>query len=80
MSVAAHSLDVALTLGLQPWTTQPALQVTRPVLTSLLGAEPPAPLDWDDQTLLAAGTGRRKLTSHERAVLGSLQNRFPLLS
>jgi hypothetical protein len=80
MSVAAHGLDVALTLGLQPWTTRPALQVTRPVLTSLLGAEPPAPLGWDDQTLLAAGTGRRKLTPRERAVLGSLQNRFPLLS
>jgi uncharacterized protein (TIGR03083 family) len=80
MSVAAHGLDVALTLGLQPWTTRPALQVTRPVLTSLLGAEPPARLGWDDLTLLAAGTGRRALTPHERAVLGSLQHRFPLLS
>jgi uncharacterized protein (TIGR03083 family) len=80
MSVAAHGLDVALTLGLQPWTGRPALQVTRPVLVSLLGTEPPARLGWDDRTLLAAGTGRRALTSHERAVLGSLQNRFPLLS
>jgi len=50
------------------------------VLISLLGAEPPARLGWDDRTLLAAGTGRRALTHHERAVLGSLQNRFPLLS
>ena len=80
MSVAAHGLDVALTLGLEPWTGRAALEVTHPVLISLLGAEPPARLGWDDQTLLAAGTGRRALTQHERAVLGSLQDRFPLLS
>lgn len=80
MSVAAHGLDVALTLGLQPWTTQPALNVTCPVLISLLGAQPPAQLDWDDRTLLAAGTGRRALTSRERAALGALQDQFPLLS
>lgn len=80
ISVAAHGLDVALTLGVQPWTTRPALQVTRPVLVSLLGAEPPAQLGWNDQTLLAAGTGRRALTSHERAVLGPERDRFPLLS
>jgi uncharacterized protein (TIGR03083 family) len=80
MSVAAHGLDVALTLHLEPWTTPPALDVTCPVLISLLGTEPPAQLGWDDQTLLAAGTGRRALTSPERAVLGPLQDRFPLLS
>ena len=77
---AEHGLDVALTLGLEPWTTQPALDVTCPVLISLLGAQPPAQLGWDDWTLLAAGTGRRAPTSPERAVLGPLQNRFPLLS
>ena len=80
MSVAAHGLDVALTLGLEPWTTRTALDVTCPVLIALLGTEPPAQLDWDDRTLLAAGTGRRALTPAERAVLGPLQSRFPLLS
>jgi uncharacterized protein (TIGR03083 family) len=80
MSVAAHGLDVALTLGRDPWTTRSALDVTCPVLISLLGTEPPAQLGWDDRTLLAAGTGRRALTSRERAVLGVLQSRFPLLS
>lgn len=79
MSVAAHGLDVALTLGLQPWTTRPALDVTCPVLISLLGTEPAARSGWDDRTLLAAGTGRRALTLHDRAVLGPLQTRFPLL-
>lgn len=80
ISVAAHGLDVALTLSVEPWTRWPSLGVIRPVLVSLLGAEPPAGLCWDDQTLLAAGTGRRALTGHERALLGSLADRFPLLS
>ena len=75
--MAAHGLDVALTLGIEPWTCRPALNVTRPVLVSLLGAEPPARLAWDDRTLPAAGTGRWPLTHHERTVLGSLQHRFP---
>lgn len=80
ISVAAHGLDVALTLGIEPWTCRPALEVIRPVLVSLLGTEPPAQLAWDDRILLAAGTGRRPLTQHERTILGSLQDRFPLLS
>jgi uncharacterized protein (TIGR03083 family) len=80
MSVAAHGLDVALTLGLEPWSTPTALDITCPLLIALLGTEPPAQLGWDDRTLLAAGTDRRTLTSPERVVLGPLQNRFPLLS
>jgi uncharacterized protein (TIGR03083 family) len=80
MSVAAHGLDVALTLDQEPRSTRTALDITRPVLIALLSAEPTAQLGWDDRTLLAAGTGRRALTSAERAVLGPLQNSFPLLS
>jgi uncharacterized protein (TIGR03083 family) len=80
MSVAAHGLDVALTLGRPPWTTPQALRVVTPVLTDLLGTRPPAPLGWDDLTLLATGTGRRPLTAGERAILGAAQHRFPLLS
>jgi len=80
ISVAAHGLDVAITLGLPPWTSEPALHATRPVLVSLLGTRPPARLGWDDLTLLQVGTGRRTLTDLERAVLGPLHERFPLLS
>jgi len=80
VSVAAHGLDVALTVDLRPWTRRSALDVMRPVLVSLLGAEPPAQLGWDAQTLLEVGTGRRELTSDERAILGIAQARFPLLS
>jgi uncharacterized protein (TIGR03083 family) len=80
MSVAAHGLDVALTLGRPGWTTRAALDEVRPVLVSLLGEPPPAALGWDDQTLLAVGTGRRALTDAERTILGPAQDRFPLLS
>jgi uncharacterized protein (TIGR03083 family) len=80
VSVAAHGLDVAITLDRQPWTTRPALTIIRPVFVDLLGAEPPASLRWDDPTLLATATGRRALTDAERLLLGPGYERFPLLS
>lgn len=80
MSLAAHGLDVAITLGRPPWTTRAALARTTPVLLALLGTPAPAELGWDDQTLLATGTGRRPLTDHERGILGPAGLRFPLLS
>jgi uncharacterized protein (TIGR03083 family) len=80
ISVAAHSVDVALTLRRVPWTTSSALTVMRGVFLSLLGAELPPRLAWDDQLLLEAATGRRPLTDQDRMILGPLQERFPLLS
>jgi uncharacterized protein (TIGR03083 family) len=80
ISVAAHGLDVALTLGRQPWTTSSAMTVIRPVFVELVGAEPPASLNWDDHTLLATATGRRALTAEERILLGPLRRRIPVLS
>jgi uncharacterized protein (TIGR03083 family) len=80
ISVAAHGVDVALTLRRVPWTTPSALTVMRGVFLSLLGAELPQRLAWDDQLFLEAATGRRALTDQDRMVLGPLQGRFPLLS
>lgn len=80
VSVAAHGLDVALTLGSQPWTTSSAMTVVRPVLVELMGAEPPASVNWDDHTLLATATGRRALTTTEQMLLGPLRERVPVLS
>jgi hypothetical protein len=80
ISVAAHGLDVAITLGRQPWTTGPALAIVRPVFVDLLGVEPPVSLHWDDLALLATATGRRTLTDPERVLLGPRHGLFPLLS
>jgi uncharacterized protein (TIGR03083 family) len=80
ISIAAHSLDVAITLDRQPWTTGAALTIIRPVFVDLLGVEPPASLGWDDLALLATATGRRTLTDPERVLLGPRHERFPLLS
>jgi len=80
VAVAAHSLDVAITLGREGWTTGEALEVVRPVFVDLLGGEPAEELGWDDAAFLAVATGRRGLNDEERAVLGERAERFPLLS
>jgi hypothetical protein len=63
ISVAAHGVDIALTLRRVPWTTRSALTVMGGVFVSLLGVELPQRLAWDDQLLLEAATGRRALTT-----------------
>jgi uncharacterized protein (TIGR03083 family) len=80
ISVAAHGVDVALTLRRAPWTTSAALTVTRGVFVSLLEAGLPPRLGWDDQAFLEIATGRRALSDQDRMLLGPLQERFPLLS
>jgi uncharacterized protein (TIGR03083 family) len=78
MSVAAHGIDVAITLSRRPWTTQPALIALRPILVDLLGELPPP--GWTDQDLLEIGTGRRPPTGTDRQALGSMAAKLPLLS
>jgi uncharacterized protein (TIGR03083 family) len=73
---AAHGLDLAISLGLRPWTTREAFDVMRPVWFALLGAE----VDWDDARLFACATGRSELTDVEHQQAGELAVRFPLLS
>lgn len=80
IGLAAHGVDVAITLGRDAWTTAAALEVSRPTLVDLLGAEPPSELRWTDQDLLEVGTGRRVANEAEVALLGDLAGRFPLLS
>ena len=45
----------------------------------LLGTSLPDTLGWDATTYILTGTGRRELTPGERAALGDLADRFPLL-
>lgn len=73
---AAHGLDLAISLDRTPWTTKEAFEVMRPVWIALLGADP----GWSDIRLFACATGRSHLTDAERAELGELAAKFPLLS
>lgn len=61
ISVAAHGLDVAISLGREPWTTGAALMAMRPVFVSLLGAEPPQTMG--EQEFFEISTGRRPAES-----------------
>lgn len=78
ISLAAHGVDVAITLHRPPWTTTQAHQVMRPVFASLLSVD--LPPTWDDQHLLSVATGRAKLSRSDLVRLGPHARRFPLLS
>ncbi|GAB3760593.1 maleylpyruvate isomerase N-terminal domain-containing protein [Microlunatus parietis] len=80
ISLAAHGLDVALSLDRPPWTTPAAHAVMAPVFRSLLGQDCPAGLGWNEARVLAVATGRDRLTDVERDQLGPAAARFPLLS
>ena len=80
VEITVHGLDLADALGRPPWATDDGVRVTREVLVGCLGQEPPEGLGWDDVALLDKGTGRSALTQDERATLGPLAGRFPLLS
>jgi uncharacterized protein (TIGR03083 family) len=80
IALAAHAVDVALTLRRDPWTTATAAERVAETLTELLGSAPPASLGWSAKDLLLVGTGRRPLAPTEREQLGHRATAFPLLS
>ncbi|MGH2634576.1 MAG: maleylpyruvate isomerase N-terminal domain-containing protein [Actinomycetota bacterium] len=80
LELAVHGLDLADSLGREPWITPGSVEVVRAILIGLLEDDLPAELDWDDVTFIEAGTGRRRLLGTERATLGERADRFPLLS
>lgn len=55
----------------------PGLVVTRETLDGALGQ--PVPVGWDDVDYVLKATGRAELTDGDRASLGVLATRFPLL-
>jgi uncharacterized protein (TIGR03083 family) len=80
LEAAIHGLDLADAIGREPWITPRATALVRSMLVAMLTDEPPPALAWDDVTFLEAGTGRRPIAPEERAVLGRLAERFPLLT
>ena len=73
---AVHLLDLTAHVPGPP-VPSGALAEVRRVLTGLLRG--PVPGGWSDEELALKGTGRVPLTEDERAELGPLADRFPLL-
>jgi uncharacterized protein (TIGR03083 family) len=57
-----------------------AAQIVKEILDGRLGSELPRGLGWTTRTYILSGTGRRRLESNERFVLGPLAAKFPLLA
>jgi uncharacterized protein (TIGR03083 family) len=72
-----HHLDLAPEDGNLAGPSGPGLAVTRETLDGVLGQR--APADWDDVNYVLKATGRAELTDRDRAGLGALADRFPLL-
>jgi hypothetical protein len=72
-----HHLDLAAGDGSLAGPSGPGLAVARQTLDGILGE--PAPVDWGDGDYVLKATGRAGLTAGDRASLGVLAARFPLL-
>jgi uncharacterized protein (TIGR03083 family) len=75
-----HTMDLAHAAG-RPEVPAPAsAAIVVEILDALLGAPVPTGPGWDAATYILTATGRRPLTASERAALGGLADRFPLLA
>jgi Mycothiol maleylpyruvate isomerase N-terminal domain len=72
-----HHLDLTAGLTSLAGPSGPGLAVTRQTLDGVLGQ--PVPAGWDDATYALKATGRADLTDDDRASLGALAARLPLL-
>jgi uncharacterized protein (TIGR03083 family) len=72
-----HHLDLAAGDHALAGPSGPGLDITRETLDGILGQ--PVPASWDDVGYALKATGRAQLTAEDRARLGALADRFPLL-
>jgi uncharacterized protein (TIGR03083 family) len=79
LEITVHRMDMEHALGRKGWGTDLAVSIVDDILEGLLGEQPPSDLEWDVVDFIETGTGRRPLTDSERAILGPLADRFPLL-
>jgi uncharacterized protein (TIGR03083 family) len=80
VEIAVHGLDLAHALDRRPWLSREGSGIVRRILDGLLDAELPLLIGWDELAFIEAGTGRRRLDEMDRAILGDLAERFPLLA
>jgi uncharacterized protein (TIGR03083 family) len=79
LEFGVHTMDIAHATGRPERAHPAAAAIITGILDGLLGASPPHALGWDATTYILTGTGRRQLGADERATLGPLAARFPLL-
>lgn len=79
VSVAIHGVDVAISLGVPPFTTPAAGAMTVALLEDLLGTSAKE-LGWTDAELIVRASGREELSAKEVSRLGDLAAKFPVLS
>jgi uncharacterized protein (TIGR03083 family) len=79
LEITVHRMDMEDALGQKGWGTDLAVSIVDDILEGLLSEQPPSELEWDVVDCIETGTGRRLLSESERAVLGPLADRFPLL-
>jgi uncharacterized protein (TIGR03083 family) len=72
-----HHLDLVAGNGSLAGPSGPGLAVVRQTLDGILGE--PVPVGWGDVDYVLKATGRAELTAGDRASLGVLAARFPLL-
>jgi hypothetical protein len=77
VETAVHYLDLTVNLPSAPPPDPASLALVRRVLDGLAGT--PLPASWDDASAAVKGTGRVPLTDGDRALLGPLAERVPLL-
>ena len=79
LEFGVHTMDIAAAVGKDERVHPQAAPIITGILDGLLGNQLPAAVGWDTITYILAGTGRRPLTDDDRARLGPLAERFPLL-
>ena len=74
---AVHYLDLTVGLPSAPDLDPASLALVRRTLDGLLGAVMPG--DWDDVTYALKGAGRVPVSESDRASIGALADRLPLI-
>jgi hypothetical protein len=77
VEAAVHYLDLTVELPSAPEPDAASLALVRRVLDGLLGTVMPG--NWDDISYALKGTGRVQVTDSDRATIGHLADRLPLI-
>jgi uncharacterized protein (TIGR03083 family) len=79
LEFGVHTMDIAHAAGRAERVQPGAEGIITGILDGLLGEPVPGALGWNATTYILSGTGRRSLEPDERAKLGPLAEKFPLL-